>query len=83
MLKVPTVLASSLVLAPIVVLVSGIERKALLAPRRPWNGSLGSMLAVAAVTSFALKFWTSGNPVLIVGSCAVLVLLGRTAYATN
>ena len=59
------------------------KRKALLAPRRPWNGSLGSMLAVAAVTSFALKFWTSGNPVLIIGSCAVLVILGRTAYATN
>ncbi len=82
-LKVPSVLAASLVLAPIVALVSRIERNALLAPRRAWNGSLASMMATAAATSFALKFWTSGNPVLIVGSCAVLVILGRTAYATK
>ena len=82
-LKVPTVLAGALVLVPIVALVSRIERNALLAPRRAWNGSLTSMMATAAATSFALKFWTSGNPVLIVGSCTVLVILGRTVYATK
>ena len=83
MLKVPTVVASSMVLAPIVAVVSRIERRALLAPRRPWTGGLASMIATAVVTSTALKLWTSGSGVMIVSSCAVLVVLGRTAYRTN
>jgi hypothetical protein len=77
-LKIPMVLASMLVLAPIVVLVSGVERRALLAPRRPWNGSVASIAATAVVTSAALKLWTSGQPALIVGSCLILVALGST-----
>ncbi|MDW3176685.1 MAG: acyltransferase [Acidimicrobiia bacterium] len=79
MFKIPTILGSMIVLAPIVALVSRVERQALLAPRRPWNGGVVSIVAVAALTSTALKLWTSGNVVLIAPSLLVLVILGNTA----
>ncbi len=81
--KLPTIVGSLLVLLPIVAVVSKVERRALLAPRRPWVGGIGSMMVVAAVTSFALKFWTSGNLTLIVPCLAVLVLLGRTVLSPS
>ena len=68
-----------IVLAPIVAVVSKVERKALLAPRRAWNGGLPSIIGVAVVTSTALKLWSSGELVTAVPSLAVLVALGATA----
>lgn len=83
MFKIPTILGSLMVLAPIVALVARVERRALLAPRRPWNGGVGSIIAVAALTSVALKFWTSGNIGLIIPALLVLVVLGRTALSST
>ena len=76
--KIPTIIGSSIVLGAIVLIVNRVERKALLAPRRPWNGSLLSMVAVAALTSTALKMWTSGAPVQIIPALVILVGLGAT-----
>ena len=76
--KIPTVLLSTLVLAPIVLAVSKVERNALLAPRRPWNGGLASIFAVAIITSAALKFWSGGELATAVPSLVVLVALGLT-----
>ncbi len=76
--KIPTVLLSTIVLAPIVVLVSKVERNALLAPRRPWNGNLASIFTVAIITSMALKLWSGGELVTAVPSLAVLVAFGVT-----
>ena len=77
--KIPTIAASLIVLAGIVAIVSRVERAALLAPRRAWNGSLASIVGVAVVTSTALKLWTSGQAEQIVPSLVVLVILGATA----
>lgn len=76
--KIPTVLLSIIVLAPIVAVVSTVERNALLAPRRPWNGGLASIFAVAIVTSFALKLWSGGELATAVPSLAILVAFGAT-----
>jgi hypothetical protein len=76
--KLPTTTASLVALGLITVIMSPVERRALLAPRRPWNGSLASMLMTAAIASIALKWWTSGNLVLITPSLLVLVALGHT-----
>ena len=76
--KIPTILGSMIVLGAIVLVVNQVERKALLAPRRPWNGSLLSMIAVAALTSTALKMWTSGAPAQITPALIILVGLGAT-----
>ena len=77
--KIPTILGSMIVLAAIVALVNRVERAALLAPRRPWNGGVFSIVAVAALTSTALKLWTSGDPVQIIPALIVLVGLGATS----
>ncbi len=77
--KIPTILGSMIVLAAIVAVVHRVERAALLAPRRPWNGSVLSVIAVAAVTSTAIKLWTSGDPVQIIPALIVLVGLGATS----
>ena len=53
--KIPTIGASIFFLVPIVIVVSRFERNALLAPRRAWNGGIGSIFAVAIATSTALK----------------------------
>jgi uncharacterized membrane protein YhaH (DUF805 family) len=79
--KVPMTLASVVVLVPIVAVVSKVERRALLAPRRPWNGGMASMAGVAVVASIALKLWTSGNLAVIVPCLVVLVVLGRTVLS--
>ena len=77
--KIPTILGSMIVLAVIVAVVNRVERNALLAPRRAWNGSLLAIIGVAALTSTALKLWTSGDPVQIMVGLVVLVGLGATA----
>ncbi len=77
MWKVPLVVASTVVLAPIVAVVSRIERAALLAPRRAWDHSLPAMLVIAGVMSAALKLWTGGNPATFVPALIVIVGLGR------
>jgi len=77
--KIPTIAGSMVVLAAIVAVVNRVERAALLAPRRPWNGSIVSIFAVAAATSTALKLWTSGDPAQIIPALVVLVGLGATA----
>ena len=76
--KIPTILLSIIVLAPIVAVVSKVERTALLAPRRPWNGGLVSIFAVAIITSMALKLWSGGELATAVPSLAVLVDFGVT-----
>ena len=76
--KIPTILGSMIVLGAIVLVVNQVERKALLAPRRPWNGSLLSMIAVAVLTSTALKMWTSGASAQIIPALIILVGLGAT-----
>ena len=76
--KIPTILLSIIVLAPIVAVVSKVERTALLAPRRPWNGGLVSIFAVAIITSMALKLWSGGELNTAVPSLAVLVAFGVT-----
>lgn len=76
--KIPTILLSMIVLAPIVAVVSKVERTALLAPRRPWNGGLASIFAVAIITSMALKLWSGGELATAVPSLAILVAFGVT-----
>ena len=76
--KIPTILGSMIVLGAIVLVVNQVERKALLAPRRPWNGSLLSMIAVAVLTSTALKMWTSGASAQIIPALIIFVGLGAT-----
>ena len=76
--KIPTILLSTLVLAPIVLAVSKVERNALLAPRRAWNGGIPSIFAVSIVTSMALKLWSGGEIATAVPSLVILVALGVT-----
>jgi len=76
--KVPLILASTVVLALIVRRVAPIEQRALVAPRRPWNGNVPSMVLAAAVLSTGLKAWTSGGLTMVVG-CAIVVAFARTS----
>ena len=59
--KLPLMGASALILAAIVAMVSGTERRALLAPRAAFNGGQVLMLATAAGTSAAVKAWANGS----------------------
>ena len=76
--KIPTIIGSSIVLGAIVLVVNRVERNALFAPRRPWNGNLASIIGVAVLTSTALKMWTSGVPAQIIPALVVLAALGAT-----
>ena len=76
--KVPTIALSLFFLAPIVLVVSKVERVALLAPRRAWNGGIVSIFAVAIAVSTALKLWSGGAVVTAAPALVVLVLLGAT-----
>jgi hypothetical protein len=71
--KLPVMGLSAVILAAIVVKVSPIEQKALLAPRTPWKGGQLSLLALAAVLSTALKQWAHGD-FGIAAICLVIVL---------
>ena len=55
--KAPLMFASTVILVGIVSKVSSVERKSLLAPRTPWNGSAGSMFVLAIALSGAIKAW--------------------------
>lgn len=59
--KLPLMGASALILAAIVAMVSGTERRALLAPRAAFNGGQILMLSTAAGTSAAVKAWANGS----------------------
>ena len=59
--KLPLLGASTLILAAIVAKVMSIERRALLAPRTPWVGGIGSLFAIAAILSTSLKQWAHGD----------------------
>ncbi|MGH1488590.1 MAG: acyltransferase family protein [Acidimicrobiales bacterium] len=72
--KLPLIALSSIVLAGIVALVARFEQRALLAPRRPWQGGPVSMMAIAVVLSTAVKLWTSGSAVAIVVSASIVVI---------
>ncbi|MDW3218452.1 MAG: acyltransferase [Acidimicrobiales bacterium] len=73
--KLPMMFAAAVVLTLIVALVSGVERRALLAPRQPWRGSEGSMLGVAALVSIGVKIWGLGSaPTVVIGSGLVLLV---------
>ncbi len=63
--KAPLLVASALVLFGIVALVSGVERRSLLAPRTDWNGGQLSMLATALVLSVGVKMWANPSPGLV------------------
>ena len=76
--KIPTIGASIFFLVPIVIVVSRFERNALLAPRRAWNGGIGSIFAVAIATSTALKLWSGGEVATAAPALIVLVALGTT-----
>lgn len=73
--KLPMMGAAAVVLAVIVVSVSGVERRALLAPRQPWRGSEASMLGAAALVSVGVKVWGLGSaPAVAIGSGIVLLV---------
>ncbi len=78
MFKIPMIIGSLIALAPIVMMVASVERKALLAPRRAWNGGITSIFAVAIITSTALKLWSSGQVATAGPALIVLVALGAT-----
>ena len=73
--KAPMMVAAAIVLALIVAAVSGVERRALLAPRTPWRGSERTMLLTAVAISASVKVWGLGTaPAVAAGSATLLVL---------
>lgn len=76
--KLPLMAASAVVLAGIVAVVSGAERRALLAPRAPFRGGQVLMLATAAITSASVKAWANGSVEAATIGMAVLVLVWLT-----
>jgi hypothetical protein len=71
--KLPMVAIASLLLAGIVRKVAKVEQRALLAPRQPWKGGQGSIIAVALLLSTALKLWASGSVVHVVATTAIIL----------
>ncbi|MFT5203597.1 MAG: hypothetical protein ACI9C1_002997, partial [Candidatus Aldehydirespiratoraceae bacterium] len=63
--KLPMMFAAAVMLAGITALVSGVERRALLAPRQDWAGSEASMLGTAAVISGSIKVWGLGSAPMV------------------
>lgn len=73
--KLPHMALSSLVLGAGVLLVAGTERRALLAPRKPFVGGAAQMLGTAVVISVAVKAWANGSVVsAVAGMCALIVV---------
>lgn len=71
--KLPMMFGAAVVLAAIVAVVSGVERRALLAPRQSWTRGEGSMLLTAAIVSGGVKLWVGGSaPAVVAGSAIVL-----------
>ena len=59
--KVPVVVLAFVALVPIVALVSWVERRALLAERVGWTGSVGAAIGLAVLVSTSIKVWSIGN----------------------
>lgn len=59
--KIPVVVLAFVVLVPIVALVSRVERRALLAERVGWTGSLGAAVGLALLVSTSIKVWSIGD----------------------
>ncbi|MDH3679942.1 MAG: hypothetical protein OEV40_08350, partial [Acidimicrobiia bacterium] len=70
---------SALVLAALVSVVSGVERRALLAPRSNWGGGPVSMLATALVLSAGVKLWANPDVVLLTIGMGLVTVLWLTA----
>ncbi len=73
--KIPMIGLSLLILVPIVAVVSRVERRALLAPRQPWQGGATSMFVLAAAVSTSMKLWSGGGigPVAL-GTTGLLII---------
>ena len=73
--KVPFVLASVVVLVPIVRKVAPIEQRELLSGPSTWRWGIRSMLATAALLSISVKLWSSPHiATLIPGLVGTLVV---------
>ena len=71
--KLPMLVASAIVLVPIVWRVAPIEQRALLGGARHWRRGLGSLLVLVVALSMAIKAWSSaGTLVLATGLAATL-----------
>ena len=75
MQKLPLMGASAVILAAIVAMVSGTERRALLAPRAAFNGGQILMLSTAAATSAAVKAWANGSVAAATVGMTVVVIV--------
>ena len=76
--KAPMMLAAAVVLAGITLIVSGVERRGLLAPRTPWRGSEASMLLTAAAISGSIKVWGLGGAPAELFGAGTLVVIWRS-----
>lgn len=75
MQKTPMIVLAAVVLGGIAMLVSGVERRALLAPRTEWRGGEASMLGLALMVSTGVKVWGLGSPVAVaIGASVVMVV---------
>lgn len=71
--KLPLLAVAAVALAGIVTIVSGAERRALLAPRSPWAGGPWSMVIAALVLSTGVKLWASHSIASVVLGMIVVV----------
>lgn len=76
--KAPMMTAAAIVLAAIATALGGVERRALLAPRLPWQGSEASMIATAALVSAAIKVWGLGSAATVIVGAGLLVVVWRS-----
>lgn len=76
--KTPLMATAALLLVGIVAVVSGVERRALLAPRQPWRGGEASMLATAAGLSTGVKLWANPRADLVTAGMVAVGLIWLT-----
>jgi peptidoglycan/LPS O-acetylase OafA/YrhL len=72
--KLPVIALSAIVLAPIVALVSKVERRSLLAERTDTTYSATTVLVIAGLISAALKAWTMGELAGVIVGAAVIAV---------
>ncbi len=77
--KVPFLLGNVAVLVPVVRRVAPIEQRALLGGPARWRWGTGSMLAVAALLSVAVKAWSSPDAGVLVAGLAGTLCVWRFA----